>query len=167
MRRICTIQMLAGRELVRFRTCWRDQTFLASLKAHHTLEATKMVTLFASLRLLVAIALVAAVSDPGNAQDGYPNRSIKIVTPFAAGGIVDVIVRLVGEQLQIKWHQAVIVESRPGASGNLGAEAVARADPDGYTLLAAPPPPLAINQKLFRRLSFDPSALVPITILAT
>jgi tripartite-type tricarboxylate transporter receptor subunit TctC len=117
------------------------------------------------LRLMLVAALVA-VPSIANAQDNFPNRPIRIIVPFAPGGAADTLPRLVAEKLALKWHQPVIIENRPGATGNLGAEAVARAEPDGYTLLGAPPPPLAVNQNLFPKLGFDPSAFVPVTIIA-
>jgi tripartite-type tricarboxylate transporter receptor subunit TctC len=112
-----------------------------------------------------AIAL-PAISPAARAQS-YPNRPVKIIVPSAAGGIVDILARLIGERLQNKWSQPFIVESRPGASGNIGAEAVARSEPDGYTLLAAPPPSLAVNQHLFPKIGFDPTAFVPVTMIAS
>ena len=69
------------------------------------------------------------------------------------------------EKLSEKWGQPVIVENRPGAAGNIGADAVFRAEPDGYTLLSAPPPPLVINQLLYPKLSYDPTQFVPITVI--
>jgi tripartite-type tricarboxylate transporter receptor subunit TctC len=112
-------------------------------------------------------ALLIATPDVTMAQDRYPSRPVKIIMPFAAGGITDILARVVAERLQAKWSQPFVVESRPGASGNIGAEVVARSEPNGYTLLAAPPPPLAINQNLFAKLGFDPSAFVPVTVIAT
>jgi tripartite-type tricarboxylate transporter receptor subunit TctC len=79
---------------------------------------------------------------------------------------MDVLARLIGEKLQTRWGQPIIVEARPGGSGNIGAEAVARAVPDGYTLLISAPPPLAMNHMLFRKLGFDPAAFVPVTVIA-
>jgi tripartite-type tricarboxylate transporter receptor subunit TctC len=116
--------------------------------------------------VVATVALVAAVAFPGrvSAQD-YPTRTVKIIVPFAAGGSADVIPRLVAEWLSRKWGQSVIVENRTGASGNIGADAAAKADPDGYTLLSSPPPPLVINQNLFPKLGFDPTALVPIVVI--
>ncbi len=67
-----------------------------------------------------------------------------------------------GDRLSRKWGQAVIIENKPGAGGNIGAEAAFKAEPDGYTLLSAPPPPLVINQSLYPKLGFDPSAFVPV-----
>jgi tripartite-type tricarboxylate transporter receptor subunit TctC len=120
-------------------------------------------TILAGLGL--AAALLAGPS-PVVAQDSFPSRPIRIVVPFAPGGAADTLPRLIGEKLSAKWGQPVIVENRPGATGNVGAEAVARAEPDGYTLLGAPPPPLAVNQNLFPKLGFDPAAFVPVTIIA-
>lgn len=100
------------------------------------------------------------------AQDTYPSKPIRIIVPFAAGGLVDVLARIAGERLQARWRQPVIVENRLGASGNLGAEMVAKAAPDGYTLLFAPPPPLAVNHRLFKKLGFDPDAFVAVSVMA-
>jgi tripartite-type tricarboxylate transporter receptor subunit TctC len=73
--------------------------------------------------------------------------------------------RVFAEWLAKKWSQPVVVENRTGAAGNIGAEAVAKAEPDGYTLLSAPPPPLVINQNLYPKLGFDPTEFVPIVIM--
>jgi tripartite-type tricarboxylate transporter receptor subunit TctC len=113
--------------------------------------------------VLAMIGMVAALPT-GRAQD-YPARTVKIVVPFPAGGTADVMPRIVGDWLAKKWAQPVVIENRTGAAGNIGAEAVAKADPDGYTLLAAPPPPLVINQNLYPRLGFDPTEFVPIVIM--
>src|SRR5947208_15297267 len=106
------------------------------------------------LALIVAIPLV--LSERSEAQ-GYPNRSDKIIVPFPAGGTADVMPRVVGDWLSRKWGQPVVIENRTGAAGNIGAEAAYRADPDGYTLLSAPPPPLVVNQNLYPKLGFDPT----------
>src|SRR5205814_10343794 len=109
------------------------------------------------------IAMVAALS-AGRAQD-YPPRTVKIIVPSPAGGTADVMPRIVADWLAKKWAQPVLIENRTGAARNIGAEAVAKAEPDGYTLLAAPPPPLVINQNLYPRLGFDPTEFVPIVIM--
>jgi tripartite-type tricarboxylate transporter receptor subunit TctC len=100
------------------------------------------------------------------ARAPYPDRPIRIIVPFAASGAVDVVARVIAEKLSDSWKQSVIVENRVGASGNIGAEAAARAEPDGYTLLISPPGPIAINQYLFAGLRYDPLAFRPITIIA-
>jgi tripartite-type tricarboxylate transporter receptor subunit TctC len=96
----------------------------------------------------------------------FPNKQITIIVPFPAGGTADVLPRIVAQELSKKWGQPVIVENRSGAGGNIGAQAVAKAAPDGYTLLATPPAPLAINQNLYKTLGYEPDRLVPITVLA-
>jgi tripartite-type tricarboxylate transporter receptor subunit TctC len=113
------------------------------------------------------VTAVFAVPCFGDTQNPYPNRTIKVIVPFPAGSTADYLARLVGHELAQRWRQPVIVENRPGAGGNLGAQAVAMAQPDGYTFLASPPPPVAINQSLFSKLAFDPEAFVPITVIAT
>ena len=85
--------------------------------------------------------------------------------PFPAGGSADLMPRLVAEKLTEKWGQPVIVDNRPGAAGNIGADAVFRAEPDGYTLMSSPPPPLVINRSLYPKLSYDASQFVPITVI--
>ena len=113
-----------------------------------------------------SIGLLLAAPTTAIGQDQYPDRLIKIIVPFPAGSTPDTLARIVADKLQSKWSKPVIVENRPGATGNIGAEAVAKAEPDGYTLLVAPPPPLAVNQHLFDNLRFDPAAFVPITVIA-
>lgn len=112
------------------------------------------------------MGLLAGV--PAAAQDAvsYPNRQIRIVVPFPAGGTADILPRVLGEKLSMRFGQTVVVENRAGAAGNIGAEAVFKAEPDGYTLLSAPPPPLVINPSLYAKLAFDASQFVPVTIIA-
>lgn len=116
------------------------------------------------LTILLAALLAPVVCSPVQAQD-YPTRAVKIVVPFPAGGTADAMPRIIGDWLSRKWGQAVVIENRTGAGGNVGAEAVAKADPDGYTLLSSPPPPLVINHNLYPRLGFDPLQFVPIVIM--
>jgi tripartite-type tricarboxylate transporter receptor subunit TctC len=99
--------------------------------------------------------------------NAYPDRPIRVIVDFPPGGTVDVLARIVGQKLGEKWAQAVVIENRPGAGGNIGAQAVASAEPDGYTLLVTPPGPLAINQNLYRQMSFDPTKLVSVAMLAS
>jgi tripartite-type tricarboxylate transporter receptor subunit TctC len=96
----------------------------------------------------------------------YPDHAVKIIVPFAAGGTADAVPRLVGDWLSRKWGQPVIIENRTGAGGNIGAELVYRAAPDGYTLLSSPPPPLVINQNLYPQLGFDPAKFEPVIVMA-
>ena len=93
------------------------------------------------------------------AQDpapGYPARPIRVIVPFPAGGAADALPRIVGERLAARWGQPVVVENRVGASGGIGAEAVARADPDGYTLFVAAGSIIVLNPMLYKKLSYDP-----------
>jgi tripartite-type tricarboxylate transporter receptor subunit TctC len=112
------------------------------------------------------IAIHAACCRAGEASN-YPSQNIKIVVPFPAGGTADTLPRIVAERLRQKWNQAVIIENKSGAGGYIGAEAVASSSPDGYTLFASPPGPLAINESLYRKLAFRPSDFMPITVLGT
>src|SRR5687767_7685108 len=96
----------------------------------------------------------------------WPARTVRIIVPFPPGGSADLMPRVVAEKLAERWGQPVIVENRPGAAGNIGADAVYRAEPDGYTLLSAPPPPLVINRLLYPKLSYDATQFVPMTVIA-
>jgi tripartite-type tricarboxylate transporter receptor subunit TctC len=115
---------------------------------------------------LIAAACLFAVPATAAAQSDYPNRPIKIIAPVAPGTVADAIPRIIAEKLSERWRQPVVVENRPGGANNIGTEAAARADSDGYTLLAAPPTALVINQHLYPKLAFDPAAFVPVTVLA-
>ena len=114
----------------------------------------------------VALSFMAALATAIAHAEGYPARLIKMVVPFPAGGTADVMPRVIAEWLSRKWGQTVIVENHTGAGGNIGAEVVAKSEPDGYTLLASPPPPLVINQSLYPHLEFDPQQFVPIVVMA-
>src|SRR5258707_9812486 len=96
----------------------------------------------------------------------WPAKTVRIIVPFPAGGSADLMPRIVAEKLSEKWGQPVIVENRPGAAGNIGADIVFRSEPDGYTLLSAPPPPLVINRLLYLKLSYDSTQFVPVTVIA-
>ena len=98
------------------------------------------------------------------AQADYPNRTIKFVVPLPAGGGPDMLARTLADKLSTKWGQSVVVENRPGASGNLAAQSVANAKPDGYTLLVGPIDILAINKHLFATLGYDPEAFAPVSV---
>jgi tripartite-type tricarboxylate transporter receptor subunit TctC len=120
-------------------------------------------------RAAIGLALCLAASNGFEnlaRADGYPDRTVKIIVPFPAGGTADAVPRLVADWLSRKWGQPVVIENRTGAAGNIGAETVFRAAPDGYTLLSAPPPPLVINQSLYPKLGFDPAKFEPIIVMA-
>ncbi|NML45365.1 tripartite tricarboxylate transporter substrate binding protein [Ramlibacter sp. G-1-2-2] len=117
-------------------------------------------------RGLLALSALAAAARalPAFAQ---PKSTVKLVVPFPAGGTADILPRILAEKVHTSYPAGIIVENRAGAGGNIGAEYVARSDPDGLTFLVSPPGPIAINQNLYKKLSFDPSKWVPITVIAT
>ena len=108
------------------------------------------------LHLAAGALALPPVSRVANAQ-AWPSRSLKIVVPATPGGAIDVIAQLVADKLTASMSQPVVVENRPGASNNLGAEIVARSAPDGYTLLIVASSH-ATNKFLFKQLSYDPVA---------
>lgn len=100
--------------------------------------------------------------------DDWPSRPVRIVVPFSAGGGTDTVARVLAQKLGEKFNQSFVVENKPGASGMIGAAAVAKASPDGYTLLIASPAEIALNQNLFKdKMTYDPlKELAPVTLLA-
>jgi len=118
---------------------------------------------------MTAAALTAAAQ--AFAQDEavkrYPNRAVKVIVSAPPGGGLDIAARVIADRLTKMWGQPFVVENRPGAGGNLGAEAVAQAEPDGYTLLAAQPAPLTTNVVMYKKLSFDPAAFEPLAIMTS
>ena len=101
------------------------------------------------------------------AQD-YPSHPVKIVVPFPAGGSNDIIARILAQKLGERTGQTFLIENRGGAGGNIGADAVATSEPDGYTLLLTAPPPLTINAALYKNLPYDPAkAFAPIALVAS
>jgi len=117
-------------------------------------------------RFLRGVLLMLLLAVPAHAQTTYPQKSVRVIVPFPAGGANDALCRIVADKLSTEWKQPVIVDNKPGAGGNIGAEVAYRAEPDGYTLLCAPPPPLAINHNLYKSLPYDWTKFVPITVLA-
>jgi tripartite-type tricarboxylate transporter receptor subunit TctC len=115
----------------------------------------------------VAAALSLLAACESTAADGFPSSTVKIIVPNPAGGTADALPRIIADALGNVWKQPVVVENRPGAAGNVGAEFFSRAAADGYTLLASPPTTLAINQSLYKKLNYDPTRFKPITILAS
>ncbi len=119
-------------------------------------------------RAIVALLAALVAADIACAQDAapYPDRPIRVIVSVPAGGGVDTVTRLVAQKLQERLGQPVVVENRGGAAGNIGAEAVANAAPDGYTLLATPPAPLVSNAALYKNLKFDPDAFEPVALMS-
>ena len=117
---------------------------------------------------LLAAVTAFALSAGADAQtSAYPAKSIRIVVPYPAGGTSDILARSVGQKLAEAWGQPVVVDNKPGANGNVGAEIVAKAPPDGYTLLLADIGSLAISPSVFPTLTFDPAKdFAPVTMVA-
>jgi len=118
-----------------------------------------------TLALTAAVAVLAAA--PAAAQN-YPTKPVKFVTPYPPGGTTDILARLVGTKLQSSLGQPFLVESKAGAGGNVGTDSVAKAPPDGYTILMGASGPLAINVSLFKSLPYDPTKdLAPVVQVAS
>ena len=118
----------------------------------------------------IATAVLASVllsAGTASAETNYPDRAVKIEVGYAAGGPLDVVARLIGDKLAQIWGKTVVVENVSGASGNIAADRVAKAVPDGYTLLLASNVNIAVNPKLYKNMPFDPvKDLAPITQVA-
>lgn len=118
-----------------------------------------------SAALLMLLAVTWALP-PGASAQGYPDRPIRLVVPYAAGGVTDVISRAVAKQMSGHLKQPVVVENRTGAGGNIGTEMVARAAPDGYTIGIGTNGPLAANKTIYAKLGYDPEKdFAPVTLL--
>jgi tripartite-type tricarboxylate transporter receptor subunit TctC len=118
-------------------------------------------------RTTFALPLLALPSLARAQGAAFPTRPVRIVVAFTAGGTTDIIARLVGAQLERRWGQPVVIDNRPGAGGNIGADHVAKSPPDGYTLLVGSVGPLAVNVSLYRNMPYDPRRdFAPVTLLA-
>jgi tripartite-type tricarboxylate transporter receptor subunit TctC len=118
-------------------------------------------------RVTIIFLAVLVLTAPGAAQN-YPDRVVRIVNPYPPGGSVDVMARLLAQKLGENLGQQFIVENRSGGGGNTGSDSVAKAEPDGYTLLFTAPGPLTVNQTLYSKLTFDPATdFAPIALFAT
>ncbi len=114
-----------------------------------------------------ASALGVAFTLPAAAQDGWPSNSVRLIVPFAPGGSTDVIARMMAQKYSELWGQTVVVDNRAGAGGNLGADIVAKAPADGYTLLFGTGS-ITINPQLYKKMPFDTKKdLVPVTNVAS
>ena len=121
-------------------------------------------------RILAACAaalLAALAASVAGAQGTFPTHTVRFIVPFPGGGINDVLARIVGDKLQTRWGQPIVIENKTGAGGNIGAELAYQSEGDGYTLLLSPPGPLAVNQSLYKQLSYKPSEFVPITVVGS
>jgi tripartite-type tricarboxylate transporter receptor subunit TctC len=131
-----------------------------------TMRALSRLVLF--LFLSMATLSTALAQPATDAAPNYPSRQIRLVYPYAAGGPGDIVARIVAAELTKRWHQSVIVETKPGAGGNIAMDYVARSRPDGYTLVVAPTANLVINQHLYPHLHYDPfKNFTPLTLMVT
>ncbi len=117
--------------------------------------------------IAAAAGLLSALPSAQSQQAEYPSRPIKIIVCLPAGGGVDTVTRIVADGLQRRLGQPIVIENKGGQSGNLGAEAVWLAEPDGYTLLASQPAPITTNPLLYKNLSFDPTRFAPVAVMTT
>jgi tripartite-type tricarboxylate transporter receptor subunit TctC len=123
-------------------------------------------TIRTSLRSVLAAAALAGAATASFAQD-FPDKPIRFVVGFTPGGPSDILARALGQKLGERWSQQVVIENRPGAGGNVAAEAVAKAPPDGYTWLLGNNSILATNQSLYRHLGYDPvKDFAPVSLVA-
>jgi len=120
------------------------------------------------MNMFRSLAFLLVLVCSGAWAQGYPNKLVRIVVPFPAGGTTDIVARIVAQKMTEAWGQSVIVENRNGAGGNIGGEAVATAAPDGYTLLMTSGSIVTANQHVYKKMPFDPSKdLMPITNVAS
>jgi tripartite-type tricarboxylate transporter receptor subunit TctC len=117
--------------------------------------------------LSVALATLATFAAQAQDESRYPQRAVKIVVNVAPGGGVDAAARVIAQKLGERFGQTFVVENRGGGSGNIAAEAVYHAEPDGYTFLAAPGATISINDMLFKKLGYDPLRYEPVSILTS
>ena len=113
-------------------------------------------------RILLAVALGFPLVACAQA---YPTKPVRILVPHPPGGNTDAIARMVADRLKGKWNQVVLVENRPGASGNIGAEVASKAPPDGYTLMITVSGVLVINKSLYAKLNHDPDTFAPVAVI--
>ena len=116
--------------------------------------AARVIQASASALFLAFFGVSALAQAPGSS--GYPTKPIRLVVPFTPGGSTDVLARAIGQELTKAWGQSVVVENVPGAGGAIGADKVAKAAPDGYTLLMGHIGTLAVNPSLYPRLPYNP-----------
>jgi tripartite-type tricarboxylate transporter receptor subunit TctC len=118
------------------------------------------------MRALVA-ALLLMLAGPAHADVAFPTKLVRVIVAFPPGGTNDTIARLLAQRLSETWSQPVIVDNRAGAGGTIGTDLVARAEPDGYTLLVTPPGPITTNASLYAKLPYDPAtAFAPVTVIS-
>jgi len=122
---------------------------------------------FVATVLVLAFGILSATDRHAVAQPAFPERTVRFIVPSPPGTMIDLLPRMLGEQLSVRWGRPVIVENRSGAAHNIGAEMVARADPDGHVLLVTPPAPIVLASWLAPRENSQAASLVPVTVLIT
>ena len=147
----------AGRVIVLVAVFSPGRTFTVEIMSFKPALATVMRTVLHMAALTLSL---------GAAAQDYPTKSIRMIVPVPPPGGVDALARLVADKLQGRLGQPVVVENRSGAAGNVGAEVVFNAAPDGYTLLFTHPSPLVVNKSLYSKLNFDPELFVPVSVVA-
>jgi tripartite-type tricarboxylate transporter receptor subunit TctC len=121
-----------------------------------------------AIRVLTAMVLVSLAAHAASAQTAFPERTVRILVGYVPGGPNDIIARAIGDKLAQAWGRSVVVENVPGASGNIAGDRVAKAAPDGYTLLLANSAQVVVNPSLFDKMSYDPlKDLAPISQVAS
>ncbi len=122
--------------------------------------------LFRAASLALIIVTAGSLAQRAAAEDAFPSRVVRLIVPAAAGSTTDTIARLLADNLGRTWSQSVVVENVAGGAMNIGAERVAHAPADGYTMMVSPPSPVSINQLLYHDLDYDPLKFVPVALLA-
>jgi tripartite-type tricarboxylate transporter receptor subunit TctC len=121
--------------------------------------------------MLMAAAGLLLAGQPARSQQSqpaeYPSRPIRMIVPLPPGGGVDTVTRIISDRLQRRLGQPIVIENKAGQAGNLGAEVVFAAEPDGYTLLASQPSPITTNPLLYKNVSFDPARFTPVAVMTT
>src|SRR5437764_1514378 len=121
---------------------------------------------FTRAAVCVVLAVFLAMFATAAPAQNYPSGPVKLIVPIPAGGVTDVMARVIGQRLQETWGQTVVVENRPGGNSGVGAQAVERAPADGLTLLVAPDSTFTANPALFSKLLFDPVGLTTLALLS-
>src|SRR4051812_10483997 len=152
-------------------SCETETAAQATLRRESAIRSPGVVFMGVNLggmaHVILALFALFFSALPAYADDAYPSKPVRIVVPYPAGGVADLLPRIVGEKVSKKWGQPVIVDNKPGASGNIGMAEGARAAPDGYALVLAPTGNLTVNSTLFPNLGFDTRRdFAPVTLLA-
>jgi tripartite-type tricarboxylate transporter receptor subunit TctC len=142
--------------------CWTYE-----IVANTDQEQYRMRPVATSFQVLV-MAMTSVTALAASPADSYPLKSVRVIVPFAAGGTTDIVTRVLSQRLTEIWGQQLLVDNRPGAGGNIGSEAVAKAPNDGYSILMATVATHGINASLYKRLPYDPvTDFTPITLVAS